>query len=251
MDNPQGIPPIPEERTGSRKRSNRLLWPIILIVIGVFLFAQNLGIGVHFNWWAVFIFIPVVASLTTAWNQVQKSGRFDSIAASSLGGALVVGTVAVLFLFGMNWAKWWPLMIITPGVSILLNGLALPSTEGNPNLKALLGWNLWLGLAVILLGFGFLVQFLPIPMFEAYLAGYRWWAVPILIAGGGALISALLVLIRAEEGTKWAGLALTAAGLVTLAVGVLALLMLSWNLLLPIILIAVGVVVLTGVLSRK
>lgn len=251
MENPQNVPPIPEGQTGTSKKSNRFLWPIILIVIGIVLFIQNLGAGLRFNWWAVFIFIPVVASLNTAWKQAQKSGKFDSNVAGNLGSALVVGTVAVLLLFGSDWAKWWPLMIITPGVSLLLTGLTSASSEMHPSIRSFLKWNFWLGLAAIILGLGFLVESLPIPAFQSYLEGYRWWAVPILVAGVGALISALLIMLRAEEGTRWAGLALVVAGIATLAVGVLALLMLSWNLLLPIIFIAVGIVVMTGVLTRK
>ena len=251
MENPQVTPPALPQKSGRVKKSDRYFWPIVLVAIGFILLIQNLGVGLHLNWWAVFIFIPVVASLKTAWTQMQKTGKFDSIVAGSLGSALIVGTVAVLLLLGLDWTKWWPLMVIAPGVSVLLTGIASVSADEHPNLKALLGWNLWLGIAAILLGVGFLINYLPISSLKPLIEGYRWWAIPILVAGVGALISALFFFIKNEGESRWTGFALIVAGIAVLGVGLLALLLISWKLLLPIILIAAGIVVMTGVFSRK
>ena len=103
----------------------------------------------------------------------------------------------------------------------------------------------------ILLGIGFLAIYLPIPAIKELLIGYRWWAFPILIAGIGALISALVVLVRNGGKMGWAAWGLVSAGLVTLAVGALAYYNIDWNFLFPIILIAFGIIVLSGVLRKK
>lgn len=251
MENPQVTPPVLPQKPVTQKKSNRFFWPFVLVAIGIVLLIQNLQIGLHLNWWAVFIFIPVAASLSTAWSQMHRFGKFDATVAGSLGSALVVGTVAVLLLLGSDWSRWWPLMIITPGVSLLLTGIAGSITVNNINLKALWFWNIWLGLAAILLGAGFLASTAPVSVLEPFTAGYRWWAVPILIAGAGALVSALYFFMKKTEESRWTGWALVVAGICIIAVGALALWMLSWEILLPVILIAVGVVVMTGVLSRK
>jgi hypothetical protein len=241
---------IVEEK--KHKRRSPMFWPLILIFVGVILFIQNLNIAnLRFNWWAVFIFIPVVGSLTGAWAAYRKSGKVNAVVRSSLGSALVVATVAVMLLFDMNWSRWWPLMVIAPGVSLFLSGFSGIDTEKHKNVAALVGMNLWLGIAVILLGIGFLAVTLPIPAISSYLTPFRWWAIPILIAGLGAFVSALVVFFRNDTSMNWTAWAFTGAGLAISATGVFALLGLTWGLLGPIILIAVGIVVLSGILIKR
>ncbi len=212
---------------------------------------DNFNIGLSFNWWALFIFIPVVASLNTTWVEVRRTGSFNQAAAGSLGGAVMVGTIAVMLLLGFDWALWWPLVIIAAGAATFIDGIPSIYRGGSIAASSWLNWSLWIGLGIMLLGLGFLAIYLPVPALKPLLIGYRWWAIPILVAGLGALISALIMSVRSQGKMGWAGWGLVLAGVVTLAVGVLAFYDVSWSILLPIGLIAVGIIVMTGVLRKQ
>ena len=260
MDNNNENPVIPEVVTvdtaqpveKERKHSNnRLFGPFILILVGLILLFQNLNlVSVHLNWWAAFIFIPVLGSIATGIRAFQKSGKFDAAVRSSLGGMIVVGTVATMLLFDMDWSRYWPLMLIAPGLSGLINGISLADADSHPNAAKWAGLGLWFGLATILLGVGFLAKSMPIPVIENMLF-HRWWAIPILIPGVGAFVNALV--ICASNGFKptWTVLGFSLVGVAFTATGLFALYNLNWNLLGPIILIAGGIVVLSGLLGKK
>lgn len=250
---PEVVDLTPEGKVAKTKKEpkNRLFWPFILIAVGIILLVQNLDlVNVHLNWWAAFIFIPVAGSLATAIGAFRKSGRFDSAVRGALGSVVVVGTVATMLLFGVDWSRFWPLMIIAPGVSAFLTGLSFAEAEKNPSLARWEGLSAWFGLGMILLGVGFLAKFMPIPSIETYLFN-RWWAVPILVVGAGAFINAIIVCIQNGFKPGWTVWGITIVGIVFSATGLFALLNLNWNLLGPIILIGAGIVVLSGILIKK
>ena len=172
-----------DKKTRKHKPGDRAFFPILLILIGVILLIQNLGFGLkHFNWWALFIFLPVAGALSGAWSDIRKAGRINGKALSGIGSAIVIGTVAVLLLVGANWGKWWPVMLIAAGLSSILGGFGYWDPSEHKNLAAWAAFNSWTGLSVLLLGVGFLVKFLPIPALSGYIDGWRWWAAPILLA---------------------------------------------------------------------
>lgn len=260
MDNNNENPVVPEVVTvnpvqpveKARKHSNsRLFGPFILILVGLILLFQNLNlVSVHLNWWAAFIFIPVLGSLAAGINAFQKSGKFDAAVRSSLGGMIVVGTVATMLLFDVSWRHFWPLMLIAPGLSMLINGISLADVKDHPTGAKWAGLGLWFGLATILLGVGFLAKFMPIPAIENLLF-HRWWAVPILIPGVGAFIDALVICAGNGFKPNWMVWGFSLIGVAFTATGLFALYNLNWNLLGPIILIAGGLVVLSGLLTKK
>lgn len=260
MDNNNENPVVPEVVTvdpvqpaeKERKRSNgRLFGPFILILVGLILLFQNLHlVNVHLNWWAAFIFIPVLGSFAAGINAFQKSGKFNAAVRSSLGSMIVVGTVATMLLFDMDWSRFWPLMLIAPGLSGLINGISLADREDHPNAARWAGLSLWFGVATILLGVGFLAKFMPIPAIENLLF-HRWWAIPILIPGVGAFINALVICAGNGFKADWTVWGFSLIGVAFTATGLFALYNLNWNLLGPIILIAGGMVVLSGLLTKK
>ena len=234
------------------KESDKAFFPILLILIGSILLIQNLGIGLkHFNWWALFIFLPVAGALSSAWKDFLKSRRLDGKVRSSLGSALVVGTVAVLLLTGADWGHWWPVMLIAAGLSSILSGFGYWDASEHKNLAAWAGFNTWAGAGVLLLGVGFLVKFLPIASLTGYIEGWRWWAAPILLAAFGAFVTATVVCWRNGWKMDWTTWGFVTIGVVVAAVGFFALTGLSWNLLAPVALIGVGLVVLSRILIKK
>jgi hypothetical protein len=209
-----------DEPVKKKRDSKNAFWPFLLILAGIVLLIQNLGIvPVHFNWWALFIFIPVLGSLTTAWSAWQKSGKFNTTVRSSLGSALVIGTAATILLLGLSWARLWPLMVISAGISAAIGGAGQVDPQKHKNLAAWAGFNLWVGLAVALLGVGFLISF--------------------------------LVCLRNEYKMNWTVWAFVGIGVAVSATGLFAFFNLQWGLLAPIILITAGLVVMSGILIKK
>lgn len=236
----------PNESRPVRRRRSGAFWGAVLIVVGVIIFAQQTGLlSEQFNWWALFILIPAFGSLGAAFTSFQSSGKFNAAVRSSLGGAIVLLTLTFILLFGLNWAVYWPLMVVAAGFSFFINGL---ETDGSK--AGIISMQLWIGLGAIYLGLGFLADKLGWLDPQAYFGPYRWWAVAILIPGAGALINAL---IAAARGGKFFGAAfgLVVFGLMVIATGVVALLGFSWNLLGPILLIVVGLGVMLGIFFRK
>lgn len=252
MENmPESNNPAPMHEPKRHKSSGSARWALVLILVGVILLVQNLHlVNISFHWWALFIFIPVLRSLSAAWDSARRSGRFSSAVARGLGSAVVVGTVAVMLLFGLDWSKLWPLMLIAPGVSAFLSGIASIDPEKRQKGSLWLSLSAWVGLALMVLGTGFLAHSYPILALQPYVTGYRWWALPIFLPGIGALVAALLMFVRNRTMT-WSSWMMLLIAVFILATAVVALLGLDWNLLFPVVLIACGVVILAGLLRKK
>lgn len=94
---------------------------LVLILIGLyFLFGNLLGFAYVANWWAIFILIPAVFSLSRAWNSYRRHGRLTERGRSNLIGGLLIGAVACIFLFGLSFGSWWPIFLIIVGFGALL-----------------------------------------------------------------------------------------------------------------------------------
>ena len=133
---PGGQPPAPVE-TGMRRRDEKpkTAWfvGVVLIVLGaVFLIEQNTNWLLPQNWWAIFIYIAAAGSFVNMWRQWRTAGWFDSKAASSLTGGLVLATVATIALFDA-WERYWPFILIAVGVGIVAGGLLGASSERQRN----------------------------------------------------------------------------------------------------------------------
>jgi hypothetical protein len=224
---------------------------LILIGLGIIFLLQQIG-GFHLrNWWALFILIPVVGAFESAARIARSAGRLNYAAWSAFYGGLFPLLVALMFLFELNWATYWPLFLILPGFGMLVSGVA---SWGGPGaaMNQLKPWAVTVGLAATLLGLVFV--FSNLGGFDPAMlvpAGLQWWGLFILLAAAGGVLSALLLLARGRSG----GLVianLLAAAVVGLT-GAVALLGLDWNLMnlaLPILLIVGGAALLLGFFAR-
>ena len=236
--------------TTPRRSSQRLFFGLILVLIGGIFLLQQVG-GYDFrNWWALFILIPAFGSFSSAWFAYQASGRLSEGVRAGIGGGLIVFVLALMFLFNLDWTDWWPLMIVAPGLTILFNGFTLPgSREATRPLRQRLyrPWTGWVGLGTIFLGMGFLLQNLGI--LEPAQFPRNWWALAIFFPAIGGVITAVRLLFSGE-GLGWPVLSCLAAAILFGAVAAIAYVGTGWNLIVPIVLIAGGLVLLTGVFRR-
>lgn len=96
---------------------------LCVIAVGVFLLLGNLGVTLPYvltgNWWALFILIGAVPSLTAAVQRYRKRGRVDTAVMHSLTTAAAIAAVAFIFLLSLPWDTWWPLFVIVGGLFML------------------------------------------------------------------------------------------------------------------------------------
>jgi hypothetical protein len=79
----------------------------------------------------------------------------------------------------------------------------------------------------------------------------RWWAIPILIAGFGAVVGAFLIFWENSHKMNWAAWSMLLISVFIIGTGLLTFFALDWNLLFPIVLIACGLVILVGIFNKK
>lgn len=117
------IEDLKNEEQGKGRHGSDSNWIPGLILIGlglVFLLNNFFDIDFFDNWWALFILIPAVANLNNAWRQYREAGRWNDAAIGSLTGGILIGFVALIFLFELSWSMFWPILLIILGAGILL-----------------------------------------------------------------------------------------------------------------------------------
>ncbi len=93
-----------------------------LIVVGLAFLARNvLGWEWSNHWWALFLLIPALTALSSAWVMFRSDEAYVRQAAV---GALFGGTFMLIlagaFFFDISWQLIWPFFLIGIGASILL-----------------------------------------------------------------------------------------------------------------------------------
>jgi peptidoglycan/LPS O-acetylase OafA/YrhL len=96
---------------------------VALIALGAIFMLQNMGTVLIHNWWALFILLPALGSFATAYGAYRNSGRLTVVARSSLIGGLILTAIAGFFLLDLDWARWWPTLLILVGIGALTNAV--------------------------------------------------------------------------------------------------------------------------------
>lgn len=79
----------------------RVIGAVSLIGLGViFLLQPLLGWSLSGNWWAIFIFLPAIGLLYTAYNTYQRHGTWTQAAREQVGGGGMLLVVAILAATG-------------------------------------------------------------------------------------------------------------------------------------------------------
>lgn len=95
-----------------------------LVLVGILFLLQNLNIigpiGLMHNWWALFILIPAVNSFYKVFRDLQANGALTPASRDSIVSGLLLTFLAAIFLFDLDWGKFWPVFLIIFGLGALL-----------------------------------------------------------------------------------------------------------------------------------
>jgi len=223
-----------------RRPTSGIVWGLLLISLGVYFFLRELDIiDMGFNWWAIFILLPAFGFFTGAWELFWRKRRLNAAVRSSFGSGLIVLTVALILLLDLRWRIWWPMMVMVPGFAIFLGGFVDRSSKKSAGERNWTLWNLWVGLAVMLLGAAFLAEKLDLFYIREVIPSANWWAVFVALPGVGALLHAIIIALSRGK-HRGASLTLAVIGIALLSVAAVAYFTLNWNLILPVTLIGGG-----------
>lgn len=92
----------------------------LILIGGLFLLMELTSFRLD-NWWALFILIPVFHNFRRALRSYQRHGRLTRHGMSGITGGAILLTIAVAFLFSLNWGLIWPLFLIIGGIGAVLS----------------------------------------------------------------------------------------------------------------------------------
>ena len=112
------------ERSSDSHAIGAITWGIAVTLVGVIVMLSTSGTLKLGHWWALCIFIPAVGTFVEAILRFQRAGnRFTRQVGSGMIGGLFLAAVAVMFLLGLDWGRYWGIFIILAGVSMLLSAV--------------------------------------------------------------------------------------------------------------------------------
>lgn len=94
---------------------------LILIAVGIALLASNTIGWQIMNWWALFILLPASGSIKKAFAIRDRTGHYPKEAREALGWGVILLLVAGLFLFGLSWNVFWPILVVGLGLRVIIN----------------------------------------------------------------------------------------------------------------------------------
>ena len=93
-----------------------LFWGLLLILIGILVYANNEG-WLHGDWWQYFLIglggIFIIESAVRYFSRRHPWGDFGRLIAG-----VILLFIGLAFLYGVG--QWWPLVLIVVGVVVLL-----------------------------------------------------------------------------------------------------------------------------------
>lgn len=109
----------------NRGPSSNLWIGLILIGGGAIVLLNQMGVlSFAFNWWALFILIPAIGSLSGAYNRYRATNNlFDmSVMIPALIGLFMVALMFNLLVgngWNFNWNLYWPIILILIGLGMI------------------------------------------------------------------------------------------------------------------------------------
>ena len=91
----------------------------ILIALGAIFLLQRFGYSLPTNWWAIFIAVPAVGALISAWRSYQSEGTIAGRARGAVISGVILAVIAVALFFGVDLGAIWPVLLILLGVVVI------------------------------------------------------------------------------------------------------------------------------------
>ena len=113
-------------RTRRPRRQNGWLGGLVILLVGCLFLLQNFGViqlvTIH-NWWALLLLIPAIGAFSAAAGMFwYNGGKLDRKVLGAAYGGMYPLVIAILFLLGADWGKWWPILVIMVGLGAVLFG---------------------------------------------------------------------------------------------------------------------------------
>ena len=228
-------------------KKNSYTGALILIGLGVFFLLQRLGITVFKNWWAFFFFIPAISAAGNLVQEIRNGNGFRFSISSSILGTLFPTAIAIMFLFELNWVKYWPVFVILAGLSMLLTGFIKEEAPVGKFVKRFRPWLLSWSTGVIVFGVLLLLE-------NFFLAGFyqfqsKYLGIPLLIASFGGILTIIQAYKNGHPSKLFIGLNIITTLFLALP-GILAILGLQLQIVGALLIITLGLLILFGVLQK-
>jgi hypothetical protein len=178
-------------------------------------------------WWSLFILFPGLIFLGASVVLGVALGWRHPLPLALTGVGFVVATVGAMFLLGVDWGIWWPLMLIVPGAA---HGLLGMIEVNSPAVRPWVRMHLWLGVDALLLGLVFLLNNFSRDAILTAWYPFHWWGIFILMPGLGAFYNAANAVRSGFDGRHLVVRSLAAFGLAACAVTLATFLNAGWAL---------------------
>jgi hypothetical protein len=91
---------------------------VVLVILGLVLLAQNMGLDVPDRWWALLLLIPAIGSLVAAI-RAWRGGAAGTETLIGLVAAAIFTVLALALFFGVEWGALWPVVLILAGGGLI------------------------------------------------------------------------------------------------------------------------------------
>ncbi len=125
----ENLPPNERPARSRTISATPALWVgVVLVLLGLFFLLENLGVPLpnwpifrlHANWWALFLLIPAGLILSRVYQAYQEQGQLTRHMRNQLLIGVLILIAAATALFNVNWAVFWPFLLIAGGLYLLL-----------------------------------------------------------------------------------------------------------------------------------
>jgi len=101
--------------------SNKNWTGILFIILGLFLLLQTTQVISEIeNWWALFIFVPGIATYIGAFQQYTSTHIVTIKLIDRITSGTFITFVGLILLLDWPWGKIWPVFLIIIGIEHLL-----------------------------------------------------------------------------------------------------------------------------------
>lgn len=139
-------------KTNPTQKSNRITGAAILALLLIMVLVQRTNLEWLQNWWALLFLIPAIASVNTAYTEIQNKKGFTFSLASNIVGFIFPIAICVILILGLNWDIILPIIITLSGFSMLVIGFVNDEKGSGRLIKSLRPWFFSWGAAVMLVG---------------------------------------------------------------------------------------------------